>query len=119
MFSREDLKQRISDMYGTQVAFAKKIGMTRTSINRILRDGIETTSMASACKICAALNIPFEELIEAPGPSATPEEKRKIDEAKKMYELYLSKPEMQPAVDVLLGYRPPIKSEDDSNGKTE
>ena len=119
MFSGDELKECIKRQYLTQTAFCEKIKMPRTTLNYILKKGITATSIDNACKICVGLNVPFGELVNYLTGTMSPEEQRDFTEAKKLYDLYLADPEIQPAINRMLGYTPPkSKSMDgDENGK--
>jgi len=118
VLSGAELRQRIIDMYGTQAEFSRRVGIPRTSVHRIVNEGLETTSIPVACKICVGLNIPFEELVGSLAGNMSPKEEQELREAKRMYELYLANPDMQPAVNTLLGYHPP-QQVGDNDGENE
>ena len=103
MIDTEELATRIQELYGSPRKFANEVDISYTNILRILREGIQTTSVDNACKICIRLGIPFERMLS---DSDCASQRIDIVEAERLYARYLSEPELQPAVNKLLGYQP-------------
>ena len=60
-YKTDKLSKRIAEKFGTQSAFAKAIGMDKTLLNKILRQGKEWKG-SSLIKAVRVLEIPFEEI---------------------------------------------------------
>ena len=105
--------------YASWEQFAKSIGMPKSTIKRALEEGIRTTSLLNASRICEGLNVSLAEYLEA---TQSEEVKRLYqsahepsflqnptlpEEARELYEAYLSSDESKSAIDNLLGYIQP------------
>lgn len=103
MIGTEELAAKIQELYGNPKKFSSEVGISYTNILRILREGIQTTSVDTACKICISLGIPFARMVSG---SDCADPRIDVIEAERLYARYLSEPELQPAVNKLLGYQP-------------
>lgn len=119
MLTSSDLKKIITKKFGTQRALANAIGLKQTTVSAIVKKGLESTSLENAAKICKALDISLEDVLDNLIGEISDEDERKTYEAKIMYELYLADKEIQPAINRLLGYQPPsnnVTSDNDEGG---
>ena len=113
------LIQKLLARYASWEQFSKSIGMPKSTIKRALEEGIRTTSLLNASRICEGLNVSLAEYLE---PTQSEEVKRLRqsshepsflqnptlpEEARELYEAYLSSDESQSAIDNLLGYTQP------------
>lgn len=117
MLTSSDLKKLIAQKYGTQAAFANTIGLKKNTLSVIIKNGLESTSLENAAKICNALGISMEDVFGNLTGKISEEEERKTYEAKTMYALYLADKEIQPAINRLLGYQPPANDVSPDNNK--
>jgi len=97
----------INRKYGNQTRFAEAIGVPPTTIRRALQEGFYRTSFGSVNKIRQGLGLSFDQLVgvfpvNQSYPTAVVSKK-----ARELYNLYLSTPDAQPAIDSLLGYSVP------------
>lgn len=60
----EKIKKKILDKYGSIRQFAIKIGVPHTTIDSILKRGIINSNVGNVIKICKALDISIEKIIE-------------------------------------------------------
>ena len=60
----EKLKILICEKYGSQRKFCKEVGMPPSTLNIILKRGINNASIQNVIKICQALDISTDELAE-------------------------------------------------------
>ena len=117
MLTSSDLKKIITKKFGTQRALANAIGLKQTTVSAIVKKGLESTSLENAAKICKALDISLEDVLDNLIGEISDEDERKTYEAKIMYELYLADKEIQPAINRLLGYQPPSNSVSPDNNE--
>ena len=81
-------------------SFAKMIDMPYSTLRSILENGLGGASIDNVIKICNGLGISVENL----QPSNFKEENFKLNDHEiAVIKAYRSKPEMQPAIDKLLG----------------
>ena len=98
MIGGEELKELIINRYGNIKRFSEEAQIPRGTVIAILQKGLASSSFSTVCKVCAGLNISLE---EASGKSDFD-----YAESRRLYELYLNAPEMQPAINALLHYKP-------------
>ena len=91
----------INTRYGTQKAFAEKIDVPTSTLGRAIHSDISTVSVDVVYKICTELQLNWDELL-----GTIPGIDDDAKEARKLYRLYKQRPEMQQAVNSLLGYQP-------------
>lgn len=111
MMTEKDLVQLMNERYGGRNQFSRSTGIPTTTLTRIFQEGIRTTSVRIADKVCKGLGISLDDV-------ANPVESR-IGEGtdapsaagKKLYERYLNAPDSQAAINELLGYTPPSFSD--------
>lgn len=111
MMTEKDLVQLMNERYGGRNQFSRSTGIPTTTLTRIFQEGIRTTSVRIANKVCKGLGISLDDV-------ANPVESR-IGEGtdapsaagKKLYERYLNAPDSQAAINELLGYTPPSFSD--------
>ena len=60
----EKIKKKIKEKYGSIRQFAIKLGIPYTTIDSILKRGIINSNVGNVIKICKALDISIEKLIE-------------------------------------------------------
>lgn len=58
------IKKKIKEKYGSIRQFAIKVGIPYTTIDSILKRGIINSNVGNVIKICKALDISIEQLIE-------------------------------------------------------
>lgn len=95
------LKQEILKKYRSVRAFCTKNNLPYSSVDNIFKRGIMGSGVGNVIKICKALNIDTESLINGEI------KERAIDdittEEKEVVKAYRSKPQMHEAVNTLLG----------------
>lgn len=77
MLTSSDLKKLIAQKYGTQAAFANAIGLKKNTLSVIIKNGLESTSLENAAKICNALGISMEDVFGNLTGKISEEEERK------------------------------------------
>ena len=99
--TREDyIKQLISDKGFSVKTFAKKIEIPYSTLRSMLKGSIGGAAVDSVIKICAGLGISINDLQNC---NAVKLPFETSDKEKKLIIAYRNSPEMQPAVDRLLG----------------
>lgn len=90
------LERRIAS-YGGKVKFAEAIGMPKSTLATIFKNGIETATVNNVCKICFGLNLTLDEFVGE-------REQHIYDgmEANRFYALYEKNPNTHPAINMLL-----------------
>ena len=96
----KELSRLIEVRYGSRKAFSQEIDMPYSSLTSALERGVANTTVSVACKIALGLGLSLDELVGA----GWPESFNPVD-ARRLYTLYMAAPEMQPAVDKLLGFK--------------
>lgn len=96
---RENVKRNMARFLNekgiTQKDFAKKLGVSAPAVSNWLR-GLNTPDIEMIAKICGVLDVSVNELFGLTKESLTPFERRLLFQ-------YRNKPELQNAVNVLLG----------------
>ena len=91
------INERIIEMYGSRQAFAEHIGISKSTVTRMFQFGIDHLQLGVAIKMAAGLNLTVDEFANVSHQDG-------VDKmaARKMYEHYSARPEVQAAVDKLL-----------------
>ena len=101
ILTREDyIKQLISDKGFSVKTFAENIEIPYSTLRSMLNGSIGGAAVDSVIKICAGLGISINDLQNC---NAVKLPFETSDKEKKLIIAYRNKPEMQPAVDKLLG----------------
>ena len=108
MTREEYIQAKIKELGFTNKSFSSHIGMPYTTLLSILNGSIGGTAVDNAIKICDGLGITINDL-----QSASSAQKRIVlsEHEKQLISAYRSHPEMQPAVDTLLGIEQEVKKE--------
>ena len=111
MMTEKDLVQLMNERHGSRNQFSRATGIPTATLTRIFREGIQTTSVRIADKVCKGLGISLEDVAN-PVESRIGEDSNTPSAAgKKLYERYLSATDSQAAINELLGYTPPSFSD--------
>lgn len=62
----DNLLSMINIQYGSRYAFAKHLGIPYSSLRNMLAKGIDNLPVGTYIKICNALDIPWQTMLEAP-----------------------------------------------------
>ena len=112
MISSEELRELMEWKSGSLRQFATECGVAYTTILNILNKGIDKSTMSVLTKICAYLDISII-INEKEELARIRKEITEKSEAERLFELYRAEPELQPAINKLLGYAPPSLSSED------
>lgn len=108
MTREEYIKEKIKELGFSVKSFAAHIEMPYTTLRSILSDSIGGTAVDNAIKICNGLGITINELQNASSASSKLILSRHEEQ---LVIAYRSHPEMQPAIDTILGLEQEAKKE--------
>ena len=91
------INQRITEMYGSRQAFATHIGVAKSTVTRMFQTGIGHLKLSVAAKMAAGLNLTLDEFA-----GISYQDDVDLAVAKRLYEHYAERPDVQAAVDKLL-----------------
>lgn len=111
MMTENDLVRLMNEKYGGRNQFSRSTGIPTATLTRIFQEGIQTTSVRIADKVCKGLGISLEDVANPMGSRAGECPDAPSAAGKKLYERYLRASDAQAAINELLGYAPPSFSD--------
>lgn len=111
MMTEKDLVRLMNERYGSRNQFSRSTGIPTATLTRIFQEGIQTTSVRIADKVCKGLGISLEDVANQVESKAGKNFDVPSEAGKKLYEQYLNATGAQAAINELLGYTPPSFSD--------
>lgn len=111
MTKEEYIKRLIASSGHTAKSFAQSINLPYSTLLSMLNRGLDGASVHNVIRICKALSITVEDLQRVEDTDEIPIPFYINKHEKKVISQYRAKPEMQTAIDTLLG----ISNENESN----
>lgn len=111
MITENDLVRLMNERYGSRNEFSRSTGIPTATLTRIFQEGIQTTSVRMANKVCEGLGISLEDIVNPVGSRVEEYPDSATAAGKKLYERYLRALDAQVAINELLGYTPPSFSD--------
>lgn len=113
MTKEEYIKMLIQSTGHNIKSFAKSINLPYTTLLGMLNRGLDGASIHNVIKVCKGLSITVESLQQVENTEEVPIPFYLSEHEKLIIKKYRNKPEMQPAIDLLLG----IESEHNNSAK--